>query len=69
MLNSNQIFLLNFKDNYCIEQNESEEELLFVYEHCRHGNRAPNDKKNDLYNYETKKDVYNIYWEKLSTLT
>jgi len=63
------IFLLNFKDNYCIEQNESEEELLFVYEHCRHGNRAPNDKKNDLYNYETKKDVYNIYWEKLSTLT
>ena len=48
---------------------ENEEQLLFVYEHCRHGNRAPNDKNNGLYNKENKTDAYNVSWEKPGVLT
>ena len=48
---------------------KEEEQLLFVYEHCRHGARAPNDKKNGLYNDKTKTDSYNIYWDKPGILT
>ena len=60
-----------FTNIFCIVKNENKEkeELLFVYEHCRHGNRAPNDKKNGLYNYKTNMDIYNIYWEKPGILT
>jgi len=56
---------ISSKDN----QNKEEEQLLFVYEHCRHGARAPNDKKNGLYNDKTKTDSYNIYWDKPGILT
>ena len=60
-----------FTNIFCIIKNENRdgEQLLFVYEHCRHGNRGPNDKKNGLYNNKTKMDIYNIYWEKPGILT
>jgi hypothetical protein len=61
------ILLIVITNNYCLDNND--EEIIFVYEHCRHGNRAPNDKKNGLYNNVTKRDAYNIYWEKPGALT
>ena len=64
-------FIFIFSINLCLGEieNKNKTQLLFVYEHCRHGNRAPNNKKNGLYNNLTKKDIYNIYWENLSILT
>ena len=65
------ILIYLFSINYCLSEIEdkNETQILFVYEHCRHGNRAPNDKKNGLYNNITKKDIYDIYWEKPGILT
>ena len=58
-----------FSNIYCKTINEDRQQLLFVYEHSRHGNRAPNDKKNRLYNNVTKLDIYNVFWDKPGVLT
>ena len=63
------IFSFFIVDNHCKKIEDKEEQLLFVYEHCRHGNRAPNDKKNGLYNRENKTDAYNVSWEAPGLLT
>ena len=63
------IFSFFISENQSKKIAEDEEQLLFVYEHCRHGNRAPNDKKNGLYNKENKTDAYNVSWENPGVLT
>ena len=63
------IFSFFIAENLSKKSVENEEQLLFVYEHCRHGNRAPNDKKNGLYKKENKTDAYNVSWENPGVLT
>ena len=44
-------------------------ELIFVYEHVRHGARGPSSEYRSLFNNKTFYDEYNIHWDGDGELT